>query len=102
MITNAYIVFKDMPRSPDAITHKGFRLQCAWGLILAGAGRISTSQAPCLQSQNPSGRMSKETLLHPWAEAVAVGAFQFILGGGEEIGVLALPLEGEGESNKRL
>ena len=46
MITNANITFKDMPQSPDAITHKEFRLQCAWGLILAGAGQISTSQAP--------------------------------------------------------
>ena len=45
MIINAYIIFKDMPQSPDAITHKEFRLQCAWGLILAGAGQVSTSQA---------------------------------------------------------
>ena len=24
MVTNAYIIFKDMPRSPDAITHEEF------------------------------------------------------------------------------
>ena len=28
MITNAYIIFKDMPQSPGAITHEEFRLQC--------------------------------------------------------------------------
>ena len=31
IITNAYIIFRDMPQSPDAITHKEFCLQCAWG-----------------------------------------------------------------------
>ena len=31
MITNAYVIFGDMPQSPDAITNKKFRLQCAWG-----------------------------------------------------------------------
>ena len=31
MITNAYVIFRDMPQSPDTITHKEFRLQCAWG-----------------------------------------------------------------------
>ena len=51
IITNAYIIFKDMPQSPDAITYKEFRLQCAWGLILAGAGQVPTSQAS--QSRKP-------------------------------------------------
>ena len=50
-ITNAYIIFKDMPQSLNGITNKEFRLQCAWGLILAGAGQVSTSQAS--QSKKP-------------------------------------------------
>ena len=27
MLTSAYIILKDMPQSPDAITHKGFHLE---------------------------------------------------------------------------
>jgi hypothetical protein len=44
MVTNAYFIYQDMPQSSNTITHKEFRLQCAWGLILAGSGPISTSQ----------------------------------------------------------
>ena len=44
MVTNAYFIYQDMPQSSNTITHKEFRLQCAWGLILAGPGPISTSQ----------------------------------------------------------
>jgi len=44
MVTNAYFIYQDMPQSSKTITHKEFRLQCAWGLILAGSGPISTSQ----------------------------------------------------------
>jgi len=44
MVTNAYFIYKDMPQSSNTITHKEFRLQCAWGLILTGSGPISTSQ----------------------------------------------------------
>ena len=45
--------------------------------------------------------MLKRTLLYPWTEAATVGTYPLILRGGEAIGVLALPLEGEGEPNKR-
>ena len=34
MVTKAYFIFKDMPQTPH-MTHKEFRLQAAWGLILA-------------------------------------------------------------------
>ena len=44
--------------------------------------------------------MLKRTLLYPWAKAATVGTYPLILRG-EAIGVLALPLEGEGEPNKR-
>ena len=43
MVTNAYFIYQDMPQSSNTITHKECRLQCAWGLILAGSGPISTS-----------------------------------------------------------
>jgi hypothetical protein len=43
MVTNAYFIYKDMPQSSNTITHKEFRLQCAWGLILTVSGPISTS-----------------------------------------------------------
>ena len=37
MVTNAYFIYRDMPQTTGAgISHKEFRLQCAWGLILAG------------------------------------------------------------------
>ena len=62
MISNA---FGGMPRGPDIITHKGFRLHCAWSLILAGAEQISTSQDSQSTSQNPSCRMPERTLHTP-------------------------------------
>ena len=34
MVINGYYIFKDMPQTPP-MTHKEFRLQAAWGLILA-------------------------------------------------------------------
>ena len=40
-----------------------------------------------LQSQNPSGQMSKRTLLYPWAEAATVGTSRLILRGGDDWGV---------------
>jgi len=43
-VTNAYFIYQDMPQNSNTITHKEFRLQCAWGLILAGSGPISTFQ----------------------------------------------------------
>ena len=78
MITNTCIFFKDMPQSPDTITHKEFRLQCAWGLILAGAGQVATPQAS--QSTNTKSVNSnfKEALRYPWAEATIVGTSPLI------------------------
>jgi len=35
MATNAYLIYSDIEDLPP-ISHKEFRLQCAWGLILAG------------------------------------------------------------------
>jgi len=35
MTTNAYLIYSDIENLPP-IGHKEFRLQCAWGLILAG------------------------------------------------------------------
>ena len=46
MITNAYIIFKDISQSPDAITHTEFRLRCAWSLNLTGAGQTPTLSLP--------------------------------------------------------
>ena len=34
MVINAYFIFKNMPQTPQ-MTHKGFRLQAGWRLILA-------------------------------------------------------------------
>ena len=99
MIANAYIVFKGMPQSHNAIALKGFRLQCAWGLILPVTGHISSSQA--LQSIKPKSTPSnvKEDALYPWAEAVTVSTFQFILRGGSD---WALLLEREEEPDRGL
>jgi len=44
IVTNAAFNYQDMSESSNSITNKEFRLQCAWGLILAGSGRISTKQ----------------------------------------------------------
>ena len=41
MITNAYIIFKDMLQSPGAITH----LQRTWELILTGDESLPASPA---------------------------------------------------------
>jgi len=35
MATNAYLIYSDIEDLPP-ISHKEFRLQCAWGLILVG------------------------------------------------------------------
>ena len=69
MITNANIIFRDMPRGADAIAHKKFRLQYAWVFILAGVGRISASRAS--RSRKPKSARStvKEDTSLPWAEA---------------------------------
>ena len=100
MITNAYIIFKDMPQSPDAITRKEFRLQCAWGLILAGAEQVSTSQASqCTKLKSVQSNVREDTSL-PLGRSCDCGHFPIHLEG-EAIGVLALPLEGEGEPDKR-
>jgi len=44
MVTNAYFIYRDIPQSSNTITHNGFELQCAWGLLVTGSGPISTSQ----------------------------------------------------------
>ena len=88
-----------MPQSPGAITHQEFRLQRAWELIMAGAGQISTYKPHSLQSQNPSGQMLKGAVLYPWAEAVAVGTFQFTLRGEGDWGV-GFATGRRGEPNK--
>ena len=84
MIANAYIIFRGVPQSPDAITHQEVRLRRAWKLILAGAGQISAYKPHSLKSQNSSGQMLKRTVLY---RAVAVGTFQFILRGESDCGV---------------
>ena len=42
IITNAYFIYLDMPQASKTIAHKEFRLQCAWGRILAGTRPIAT------------------------------------------------------------
>ena len=86
MTSNAYIIFKDMPQSPDTITHKEFRLQCAWGLILAGAGQISTSQAS--QSSKPKSVRSnvKEDTSLPLGRSRDCRHFPIHLEGGKRLG----------------
>ena len=83
MTTNAYITFKDMPQSPDAITHKEFRLQCAWGLILAGSGRISTSQAPQSTKRKSVRPNVKEDTSLPLGRSCDCGHFPIHLEGGK-------------------
>ena len=87
MITNAYIIFKDVPQSPDAITHKEFRLQCAWGLILAGAEQVSTSQAS--QSTKPKSvhlNVKEDTSL-PLGRSCNCGHFPIHFEGGKRLGI---------------
>ena len=83
MITNAYMMFRDMPRGPGAIAHKEFHLQSAWGLILAGDGQISTSQAS--QSTKPKSVRSsvKEDTSLPLDRSCDCGHFPIHIGGGE-------------------
>ena len=86
MITNAYIIFKDMPQSPDAITHKEFCLQYTWDLILVGAGQVSTSQSSQstkLKSVKPN---VKEGTSLPLGRSCDCGNFPTHLDGGRRLG----------------
>ena len=61
MVTNAYYIFKDMPQTPD-MTHKEFRLQAAWGLILAKTkSKTRRTQSDSQNSTRPTVR--EDTLL---------------------------------------
>ena len=42
MIKNAYFIYLDKPQASKTMAHKEFRLQCAWGLVLAGTRPIAT------------------------------------------------------------
>ena len=87
MITNAYIIFKDMPWSPDTITHEEFCLQCAWGFILAVAEQVSTSHAS--RSTKPKSvhlNVKKDTSL-PLARSCDCGRFPVHFEGGKRLGV---------------
>jgi hypothetical protein len=52
MITNSYLIYSD-PKDVPAMRHKEFRLQCAWGLILA-------SRPP--RSRQPRGHRAADRL----------------------------------------
>ena len=43
MATNAYLMYSDIEDLPP-ISHKEFRLQCTWGLILAGSSLETRSR----------------------------------------------------------
>lgn len=56
MVTNAYFIFRDMPQTPP-MTHKEFRLQAAWGLILAKTeSKTRRTQPDSQQSTRPTVR----------------------------------------------
>ena len=70
MVTNAYFIFRDMPQTPP-MTHKEFRLQAAWGLILAKTE--SKTRRTQSNSQNPPGQQLERTLCFLQEGAVTVG-----------------------------
>ena len=51
IVSNAYFIFKDMPQTPP-ITHKEFRLQAVWGLILAKTATESKTRRTQPQPDN--------------------------------------------------
>ena len=66
MITNAYFIYLDMPQVSKTMAHKEFRLQCAWGLVLAGIRPIATphpSQSTRTQTARPY--VGEDTKLPP-------------------------------------
>ena len=87
MITIAYIIFKDMPRSPDAMTHEEFRRQCAWGLILAGAEQVSTSQASRSTKPKSVHLNVKEDTSLSLGRSCDCGRFPVHFEGGKRLGV---------------
>ena len=80
MVTNAYFIFKDMPQTPH-MTHKEFRLQAAWGLILAKTE--SKTRRTQSDSQNPPGQQLERALRFLQEGAVIVGISLSTLRGSE-------------------
>ena len=80
MVTNAYFIFKDMPQTPH-MTHKEFRLQAAWGLILAKTE--SKTRSTRSDSQNPPSQQLERTLRFLQEGAVTVGISLSTLKGSE-------------------
>ena len=62
MITNAYVIFGDMPQSPDAITHKEFRLQCAWGGCWTS---LNLTSLPVYKAKIHPVNVKEDTSSHP-------------------------------------
>jgi hypothetical protein len=63
MITNSYIIYCDIPGVPK-ITHKAFRLSCAWGLILAADTPKAASNSSSNSSKASRGKyIKKDTVL---------------------------------------
>ena len=63
-------IFRDMPQTPP-MTHKEFRLQAAWGLILAKTE--SKTRRTQSNSQNPPGQQLERTLCFLPEGSVTVG-----------------------------
>jgi hypothetical protein len=62
MVTNAYIIFCDVEGVPK-LSHKEFRLQCAWPLIYSGpAPKVSTSNRPAARNVKSSTELPLERL----------------------------------------
>ena len=80
MVTNAYFIFKDMPQTPH-MTHKEFRLQAAWGLILANTE--SKTRSTQSDSQNTPSQQLERTLRFLQEGAVTVGISLSTLKGSE-------------------
>ena len=80
MVINAYFISKDMPQTPH-MTHKVFRLQAAWGLILAKTG--SKTRRTQSDNQNPPGQQLERSPRFLQEGAVTVGVSMSTLGGSE-------------------
>ena len=80
MVINAYFIFKNMSQTPH-MTHKEFRLQAAWGLILAKTE--SKTRRTQSDSQNPPGQQLERTLRFLKEGAVIVGISLSTLRGSE-------------------
>ena len=78
MVPNAYLIFKDMPQTPH-MTHKEFRLQAAWGHILAKTE--SRTRGTQSGSQNQPDQQLERTIRFLQEGAVAVGISLSILRG---------------------